>query len=52
MPAQLSKFYINSTCQEVVHPWTNSCISATAGLGLHSIQECLKIYSTVYFVRL
>lgn len=52
MPTQLSKFSINSTCHEVIHPWTNSCISATAGLGLHSIQECLKIYSTVYFVTL
>lgn len=52
MPTQLSKFSIHSTCKEVVHPWTDSCISATAGLGLHSIGECLRIYSTVYLVTL
>lgn len=52
MPPRLSKFSISANCVEYVHPWTNSCVSATAGLGLHALQESLRIYSTVYFVTL
>ncbi|KOC60924.1 Transmembrane protein 135 [Habropoda laboriosa] len=51
MPPQLSKcIYIS--CKEFSHPWGDSCTSATTGLGLHALQECLRIYSTVYVVAL
>lgn len=50
MPARLSKFAFEATCKQYAHPWSDSCVSTTAGLGLHSIQECLRIYSTLYFV--
>ncbi|XP_076618309.1 transmembrane protein 135 [Colletes latitarsis] len=50
MPSQLSKFFINASCREYAHPWTDDCISTTAGLGLHALQESLRIYSTVYVV--
>ncbi|XP_076643055.1 transmembrane protein 135 [Halictus rubicundus] len=52
MPAQHSKFFLNATCRDYCHPWTDSCISTTAGLGLHALQESIKIYSTVYLVTL
>lgn len=51
MPARLSKLSFDGPCIDFVHPWTESCISATAGLGLHSLQESLRIYTTVYIVR-
>ncbi|XP_043669807.1 transmembrane protein 135-like [Vespula pensylvanica] len=51
MPANLSKF-IKTSCKEYTHWWTNSCISASMGLGLDCLQESLKIYSTVYIVTL
>ncbi|XP_034191318.2 transmembrane protein 135 isoform X1 [Osmia lignaria lignaria] len=51
MPSQLSKF-ADISCKEFSHPWIDSCINATAGLGLHTLQECLRIYSTVYIVAL
>lgn len=50
MPARLSKFS-DAPCKDYVHPWTDSCVSATVGLGLHSMQESFRIYSTVYIVR-
>ncbi|XP_071554874.1 transmembrane protein 135 isoform X1 [Temnothorax nylanderi] len=50
MPARLSKFSSDVPCMDYVHPWTDSCISATAGLGLHSLQESLRIYTTVYII--
>nr|XP_033338609.1 transmembrane protein 135-like isoform X1 [Megalopta genalis] len=52
MPAQLSKFVLNASCKDYCHPWTNSCLTATTGLGLHALQESLRIYSTVYLVAL
>ena len=52
MPSQLSKFFIDASCREYAHPWTDSCISTTAGLGLHALQESFRIYSTVYIVTL
>lgn len=52
MPAKLSKFNVTASCKDYVHPWQDSCISATAGLGLHALQESFRIYSTVYFVTL
>lgn len=51
MPAQLSKFSFDAPCMDYTHPWTDSCINSTAGLGLHSLQESLRIYTTVYIVR-
>ncbi|XP_076753705.1 transmembrane protein 135 [Xylocopa sonorina] len=51
MPAQLSKF-IDIPCKEYSHPWTDSCVAAAIGLGLHSIQESLRIYSAVYVATL
>lgn len=50
MPAKLSKFNITASCKDYVHPWKDSCVSATAGLGLHAVQESFRIYTTVYFV--
>ncbi|XP_077281833.1 transmembrane protein 135 [Temnothorax americanus] len=50
MPARLSKFSTDASCAAYVHPWTDSCVSATAGLGLHSLQESLRIYTTVYVI--
>lgn len=52
MPPQLSKFVIDATCKEFSHPWSNSCISSTTGLGLHTLQESLRIYTTLYLVAL
>lgn len=50
MPTRLSKFVISATCKDYVHPWTDSCISATTGLGLYALQDSLRIYSMLYFV--
>ncbi|KAL6256040.1 hypothetical protein P5V15_013276 [Pogonomyrmex californicus] len=50
MPARLSKFSIDVPCLDYAHPWTNSCVSATTGLGLHSLQESFRIYTTVYII--
>ncbi|KAK0164812.1 hypothetical protein PV328_003386 [Microctonus aethiopoides] len=53
MPGRLSKFTVETeSCQIFTHPWTDSCISAQVGLGLHAFQESLRIYSTVYFITL
>lgn len=41
---------IAATCIEYVHPWTDSCSIATAGLILQAAQESLRIYSAVYTV--
>ncbi|XP_053971782.1 transmembrane protein 135-like [Hylaeus volcanicus] len=49
MPSRLSKF-IDSSCKDFTHPWTDSCTSAAAGLGLHTLQESLRLYTTVYLV--
>ncbi|XP_035731258.1 transmembrane protein 135-like [Vespa mandarinia] len=51
MPANFSKF-IKTSCKECTHWWTNSCISASMGLGLDCLQESLKIYSIVYIITL
>jgi len=46
-----SKFKtIPTTCIEYVHPWTESCSSATTGLGVHALQGSFRIYVTVYMV--
>ncbi|XP_012276343.1 transmembrane protein 135 [Orussus abietinus] len=50
MPPRLSKFAVPCSCKEYVHPWVDSCISAATGLGLHTFQESLRLYSTVYLI--
>ncbi|XP_059472631.1 transmembrane protein 135-like isoform X1 [Neocloeon triangulifer] len=40
------------SCRDYAHPWTNSCTDAAAGIGSHSVQECLRIYVTVYTLAL
>ncbi|CAB3375416.1 Hypothetical predicted protein [Cloeon dipterum] len=40
------------SCRDYAHPWTDSCTDAAAGIGFHSIQECLRIYITVYTLAL
>lgn len=52
MPPKLSKFSIDAGCKEYVHPWTDSCVATMTGIGLHTLQESLRIYSTVYIVTL
>ncbi|XP_044737669.1 transmembrane protein 135-like [Chrysoperla carnea] len=48
-----SKFAtLSMTCHEYVHPWTTSCTEAQAGLILHAIQDCLRLYVTVYTLAL
>lgn len=41
---------IASTCIQYVHPWTDSCSIATAGLILQAAQDSFRIYSAVYTV--
>lgn len=43
---------IPTTCVEYVHPWTNSCLQAVCGLYLYAIFDSLRIYGTVYMVRM
>lgn len=51
MCAAQSKFSpINATCIEYVHPWTDNCSVATAGLILQAAKESVRIYSAVYAV--
>lgn len=46
-----SKFQtIPTSCTQYVHPWTDSCSSATTVLGVHALQESFRIYVTVYMV--
>ncbi|XP_034937145.1 transmembrane protein 135-like [Chelonus insularis] len=53
MPAKLSKFIVETAnCKDYVHPWVNSCVMAQVGLGLHALQESLRVYSTVYILTL
>lgn len=41
---------ISVTCQHYVHPWTDSCLEATAGLYIQALIHSLRIYGTVYTV--
>lgn len=43
---------ISATCVEYVHPWTSSCLQAISGLYLYSVMDSLRIYGTVYVVRI
>lgn len=46
-----SKFAtIPTSCIEYVHPWTESCTVATAGLVLEAAQDSFRIYTAVYAV--
>lgn len=48
-----SKFQtIPTSCIQYVHPWTESCSSATTVLGVHALQESFRIYVTVYMLAL
>lgn len=48
-----SKFAkITTSCQEYGHPYTDSCLDATAGLFLHAIQASFRIYVTAYVLAL
>lgn len=42
----ISKF----SCMEHVHPWTNNCAIASAGLLFQAVPESLRIYTAVYLV--
>ena len=49
----LSKFeLVPTSCIEYVHPWTDSCWNATAGLLVQSSLESFRIYTVVYVVSL
>ncbi|EFN87751.1 transmembrane protein 135 [Harpegnathos saltator] len=50
MPVRLSKFAIDGTCADFSHPWTSSCISSNAGIGLDALEESLRIYVTLYLL--
>ncbi|XP_031634729.1 uncharacterized protein LOC116348020 [Contarinia nasturtii] len=43
---------ISATCIEYVHPWTEHCSIATAGLLLQAAQESFRLYSSVYTLSL
>ncbi|XP_013107337.2 transmembrane protein 135 [Stomoxys calcitrans] len=40
------------TCKDFQHPWTDSCVNATAGLLLSATPYCLRVYSMVYVLSL
>uniref|UniRef100_A0A1B0DIJ7 Transmembrane protein 135 N-terminal domain-containing protein n=1 Tax=Phlebotomus papatasi TaxID=29031 RepID=A0A1B0DIJ7_PHLPP len=43
---------IPTTCVEYMHPWTDHCVNATAGLLLQACKESFRIYSAVYLLSL
>lgn len=48
-----SKFArITTSCHEYGHPYTDSCLDATAGVFLHAIQASFRIYVTAYVLAL
>lgn len=56
MAQTLSKIF-NYTCSEAscieyVHPWSDNCLQATAGLYLCALVDSLRIYGTVYLLTL
>ncbi|XP_017058550.1 transmembrane protein 135 [Drosophila ficusphila] len=40
------------TCKEFQHPWTDHCVSATAGILLSATPYCLRVYTVVYALSL
>lgn len=43
---------VPTTCIEYVHPWTDSCINANAGVVYVATLDSFKIYTAVYVVTL
>uniref|UniRef100_A0A1L8D933 Putative conserved plasma membrane protein n=1 Tax=Nyssomyia neivai TaxID=330878 RepID=A0A1L8D933_9DIPT len=43
---------IPATCTEYLHPWTDQCVTATAGFLLQATQESFRIYAAVYMLSL
>ncbi|KAI8046035.1 transmembrane protein 135 isoform X2 [Drosophila gunungcola] len=43
---------LSITCKEFQHPWTDHCISATAGILLSTTPYCLRVYTIVYALSL
>lgn len=43
---------VTCTCQEFVHPWTDSCAKSVAGFIIQGSIHSLKIYGAVYAVSL
>ena len=41
---------IETSCIEYVHPWNNSCTTATFELLVFAFFQSLKTYTTVYLV--
>lgn len=42
---------VTTSCIEYVHPWTDSCVNATAGLLVVSALDSFRLYSIVYVVN-
>ncbi|XP_017031851.1 transmembrane protein 135 [Drosophila kikkawai] len=40
------------TCKDFQHPWTDHCVSATAGILLSATPYCLRVYTIVYAISL
>lgn len=43
---------VTASCVEYVHPWTESCVDATAGLLVCSAIDSFRIYAVVYLISL
>ncbi|KAK9505032.1 hypothetical protein O3M35_009182 [Rhynocoris fuscipes] len=43
---------IDATCNEYVHPWSESCVGATLPLIIPCLKESFRIYSIAYSVAL
>lgn len=41
---------VYAPCSDYVHPWSDSCYTASAGLLLHALQASFRLYVTVYVV--
>lgn len=41
---------VKTSCIEYVHPWTDSCYNATAGLLVVSALDSFRLYTIVYVV--
>lgn len=42
---------VKTSCIEYVHPWTDSCYNATAGLLVVSALDSFRLYTIVYVVK-
>lgn len=43
---------VTCSCQEFVHPWTDSCVKSVAGFLIQGSMHSVKIYSAVYAISL